>query len=72
MKKDLEDQCFGTSQEINFFEKYCHESTHILKVFKYFVFCNSLFLSDVSCLHSFNVLLFFVTYLLWQDCLVAK
>ena len=65
-------QMFWYKPRNKFFEKYFHESTHILNVFEYFVFCNkahSFLMFPVYIL--FKVLLF-VIYLLWQNCPVTK
>ena len=73
VQKRPERQMFWYKPRNNFFEKYCHESTHILNVFEYFVFCNKAhFFLMFSVYILFKVLLFVVTYLLWQNCPVTK
>lgn len=45
--KNLEDKCVGTTHKKKkkmLFAQYCYESTHIVNIFKYFLFHNKVFL----------------------------
>jgi len=43
--KDFKDKCLGTIHKIkSVIWQYCHEPKHILNAFKYFIFCNKVFL----------------------------
>ena len=76
---------YNPENKTKLFAQFCHESTHILNVFKYFVFCNKVFLIFVHfswfIMSFFNApLLFFIILsftaklpygqlVIWQKCL---
>lgn len=37
-ERKTEDKCLGMTHKNQLFVQYCHELTHILNIFKYFVF----------------------------------